>query len=192
MAYVYRMYVGEEIKYIGYTTDMRTRMGVHFTRDDSYGSHVLTWEQTKAVTKIDYTETGKANARVLEAYLIAKNKPEWNTDFVEEDELTYDLVTGELEWMVYTVPKGDNADHHIFVWKDEVLFYEIPKIHSVYDELCKKLGIEQEMEFGYSNPVYVGGYKLMRLSGKRRIKTGTQRQIAKYSFMGYPEAWDGK
>lgn len=192
MSFVYRMYVGEEIKYIGYTTDLRTRMGVHFTLKNEYNNHTIVWEQAKQVTKIDYTETGTANGRVLEAYLIALNKPEWNKDFVEDDKLTYVLETGHIEWKEYTVPKRDNAEHHIFVWKDDVLLYEIPKVHSVYDELCKELGIEQEMEFGYSHPVYVGGYKLMRLSGKRHIKTGKQRQIAKYSFMGYPEAWDGK
>lgn len=190
MANVYRLYVGEEIKYVGYTTCMRTRMAMHYADKDDYCNHVLTWEQTKNVTKIEYVEVGESNGRVLEAFLIAMYKPEWNKDFVEGDELTYTLNTGKLEWKEYTLPKHDNPEHHIFIWKDGVLLYEIPKLHEVYDPLCRKLGIEQDMEFGYSSPVYTGGYKLMRLSGKRRIKTGTQRQKAKESFMGYPDVWE--
>lgn len=190
MAYVYKFYVGEEIAYIGYTEDMKVRMGQHFTRmPDKWDAKILTVEQVLQITKIEYTETGMANARVLEAYLIAKEKPLWNKDFVERDELTFELVTGKLEWREWEITIDDNPGHHIFVWKDDVLLYEIPKVHEVYDALCRKLGIEQDMNFGYSSPVYTGGYKLMRLSGKRRIKTGSQRQVAKESFMGYPEAW---
>lgn len=193
MAYVYRMYVNDEIKYIGHTTNMGTRMSVHFgSVPDRYERRVLTVEQGQSVTRVDYVETGMSNARVLEAYLIAKYNPEWNKDFNEDDVLTFELITGELEWKEWEVCTHDNPHHHIFVWKDGELLYEIPKIHSVYDALCKELGIEQDMNFGYSVPVYANGYKLMRLSEKRYIKTGNGRQMAKYSFMGYPEEWDGK
>lgn len=189
MARVYRLYVGEEIKYVGFTTNMGVRMAMHFSLNDDYGNKVLTWEQTKDVTKIDYVETGMSNARVLEAFLIAMYKPEWNKEFVEDDELTYTLNTGTLEWKEYNLPKGDNPNHHILVWKGEELLYEIPKVHEVYDALCEHLGIEQNMEFGYNHAVYVGEYRLMRLSGKRHIQSGKQRQRAKLNFMGYPEKW---
>ena len=193
MAYVYRLYVNEEIKYIGHTTSMETRMSAHFGREpDMYGTRTLTPEQGLSVTKVEYVETGMANARILEAYLIAKCKPEWNKDFVEDDELTYELVTGDLEWKEWEVCTHDNPHHHILVWKDEQLLYEVPKIHNVYDALCKELGIEQDMDFSYGMAVYSNGYKLMRLSEKKRIHKGSMTQRAKYSFMGYPEGFYGK
>ena len=186
------MYVNDEVKYIGHTENMESRMSMHLTRTpDYYGNRVLSVEQGRVVTKIDYVEVGMSDARVLEAYLIAKDKPEWNTDFVESDELTYKLVTGDLEWKEWEIHIHDNPHHHIFIWKDGELLYEIPKVHKIYDELCKELGIEQDMEFGYSVPVYSKGYKLMRLSEKRHIRNGSQRQTAKYSYMGYPEAFNG-
>ena len=179
-----------EIVYIGYTESIKTRMSNHFkSKEDWYGNSVLSLEQISEVTYIDYTETGSANARVLEAYLIAKEKPEWNKDFVEKDDLTFTLQTGELEWKKWELRNNDNPHHHIFVWKDDELLYEIPKVGYVYTCLCMKLGLCTDMNFGYSTPVYDNGYKLMRLSGKRRIKTGKQTQKAKYSFMGYPEAF---
>lgn len=189
MANVYRLFVGEEIKYIGFTTNMGVRMAMHFSSQNNYGNKTLTWEQTKDVTKIDYVETGMSNARVLEAFLIAMYKPEWNKDFVEDDELTYTLNTGELEWKEYIRPKHDNPEHHIFVWKDGELLYEIPKVHAVYDALCEYLGIEHDMEFGYGHAVFVGEYKLMRMSGKRHVRTGKMKMTPKLSFMGYPEKW---
>lgn len=189
MAYVYRMYVGEEIKYIGFTTNIDARISNHFAPNDWYGNKVLSTEQVNQVTKIEYTETGTANARVLEAYLIAKNKPEWNKDFVEEDDLTFELVTGDIVWNTHRRPKDDNPDHHIFIWRDGELLYEIPKTLDVYTALCEKLGIEHEMEFGYNHPVFSNGYRLMRMSSKRRIDTGAMAQRPKYSFMGYPEKW---
>lgn len=193
MAYVYRMYVGDEIKYIGYTTDMKSRMTNHFVRITSvYSVKVLSVEQAMSVTRVEYAEVGASNGRVLEAYLIAKIKPEWNKDFVEKDELTYELNTGDIEWHEWEVTTKDNPHHHIFIWRDGVLLYEIPKIHEVYDPLCKELGIEQDMNFGYAHPVYIGKYKLMRLSGKRRVLTGKLRHRAKYSFMGYPDAWNDR
>ena len=69
------------------------------------------------------------------------------------------------------------------------MLYEIPKTHDVYDPLCKELGIEQKMNFMYGHAMYSNGYKLMRLSGKRHIRTGAMAQRPKYSFMGYPEKW---
>lgn len=192
MAYVYRMYVGEEVKYIGYTSDMKSRMSSHFGRVAN-GAKMLTVEQAMSVTRVEYTDPGSsANARVLEAYLIARDKPEWNKDFVEDDELTYTLNTGEVVWKEWEPRMDDNPHHHIFVWKDDVLLYEIPKVHEVYDKLCAELGIEQDMNFGYSAPIIANGYRLMRLSGKRHIRTGKMKQTAKYSFMGYPEAWNGE
>lgn len=191
--YVYKMYEGDDLRYIGHTSAMYPRMSMHFCKEtEGYHNKIITVEQARSVTKILYAEMGNSDARILEAYLIAKHKPAWNKDFVEDDELTFELATGELEWKEWPVTWDDNPGQHIFVWKGKELLYEIPKVHSVYDELCKELGIEQDMNFGYSSPVYAGEYKLMRLSGHRRIKTGAERQIAKYSFMGYPEAFDGK
>ena len=191
--YVYKMYEGDDLRYVGHTIHMYGRMSMHVGKASNWPhSKVLSVEQARSVTKVLYAEMGSSDARILEAYLIAKYKPAWNKDFVEGDDLTFELSTGELEWKEWPVTWDDNPGHHIFVWKGKELLYEIPKVHSVYDELCKELGIEQDMNFGYSSPVYVGDYKLMRLSGHRRIKTGAERQIAKCSFMGYPEAFDGE
>ena len=190
MAYVYQFYVGGEVKYVGYTTNIKARMSQHFTRVDTYQIKVIPYETVKSVDRIEYTEVGCADGRVLEAYLIAKHKPEWNTDFVEDDELTFTLDTGELGWKEWEVTTDDNPHHHIFIWKDDELLYEIPKIHEVYDPLCRELGIEQDMNFGYCHAVYSNGYKIMRISGKRRIQTGEMKQKPKYSFMGYPEKWE--
>lgn len=200
MAYVYRFYVGGEIKYIGHTENMKARMSTHFSRvPGEYDCKVLTVEQVLKVTRVDYTETGKSNARVLEAYLIAKEKPEWNKDFVEDDDLTFTLNTGELEWREWEVNMEDNPHHHMFVWrrgdipKHDVLLYEVPKTHEVFDALCRELGIEADMNFMYGKAQYVGEYKIMRITEKRHIRTGKEAQRPKYSFMGYPERWrDGE
>ena len=94
---------------------------------------------------------------------------------------------GELEWKEWELRLNDNPHHHVFVWKDNELLYEIPKVEDVYTPLCEEIGIKVGMNFGYGHPVYDNGYKLMRLSEKRRITTGNLAQHPKYSFMGYPE-----
>ena len=186
--YVYKMYVEDKLCYIGHTSNIKNRISTHYSIDSHYDSKVLTQDQIKMVTKILYAEMGSADARILEAYLIAKDKPVWNKDFVEDDDLTFEITTNRsLVWKEYPVTWDDNPDHSILVWKEGTLLYEIPKIHAVYDELCKKLGIEQDMNFGFCTPVYAGEYKLMRLTNKRRVKNGSMKQMPKYIFMGYPK-----
>lgn len=193
MNYVYRMLDKDgKVLYVGKTIHMYDRMCLHF------GNHTLPMKQIPEdeagrVERVEYTEIANdVDAALLEVYLIAKLRPEFNRDWVYTDTPTFVLEYGELDWKEWELRIHDNPHHHIFVWKDGELLYEIPKIHSVYDALCKELGIEQDMNFGYSVPVYANGYKLMRLSEKRYIKTGSGRQTAKYSFMGYPEEWYGK
>ena len=191
MPYIYRMYVDDEVKYIGKTKDMRARMSNHFIMaPDEYGSRVLTMEQAKSVTKVEYTYVHtKSNAVILEAYLIAKNKPEWNKEYVEDDELTFELETGDLEWEEWKLYLDDNPDHLIRISKDGVLLYEIPKVHSVYDPLCKKLGITQDMMMPFGFAIENNGYTLVRITRKRKIVNGSMVKKPKYR---YPEGEDGE
>ena len=97
--YVYRFYnTNNEIVYVGMTQNMKSRMCVHFTREDAANvTRQIPVEEIKDIKKVEYIETSSlSDARVLEAYLIAKCKPKYNIDFVEDDELTYELITDDL------------------------------------------------------------------------------------------------
>lgn len=185
MGYVYKMLDKEgEILYIGITHNMYARMTGHFGKNRSASSVPI--EDQECVHKIMYTEIKSyADVRVLEAYLIAKYKPRWNKEFVEEGELTFHLETGKLEWKEWELRKHDNPEHHILVWKDEELLYEIPKIEEVYTPLAEKLGLSTDMDMPYASAIMDNGYRLMRMSSKRHVRTGKGRQKPKYEFMGY-------
>lgn len=187
--YVYRFWGKDgKLKYIGQTRSMYDRMNAHFGKSETT-IRVIPKENMPEVERVEYIELESiADAKVLEIYLIARDKPEWNS--FEHDGFTLTMEC-DYEWKEWELRLNDNPHHHIFVWKDDELLYEIPKVGMVYTCLCMKLGITQDMNFGYSSPVYNNGYKLMRLSEKRRIKTGSMAQRPKYSFMGYPELFNG-
>lgn len=186
--YVYR-FLGEggEVIYVGHTINLNSRLKSHIGRK-TYGERQIPYEDIHNIKKAEYVElSSRADMMVLEAYLIALWKPKYNKDFVEEDKLTFKLDHGNLDWRDYEMGIDDNPHHHIFVWKDDELLYEIPKVGMVYTCLCMKLGITLDMNFDYGHAFYSNGYKLMRLTEKRHIRTGKETQRPKYSFMGYPE-----
>ena len=135
-----------------------------------------------------YTETESiADSIVLEAYLIARYKPAYNREFMTDDVLTLEMDISKYEWKKWDMKTDDNPDHHIFIWKDGVLLYEIPKIREVYTPLKNELGLTMDMNFQYGQRFKDGEYELMRLTAKRRVTAGTMRQIPKYQYMGYPK-----
>lgn len=162
-------------------------MNRHFGKSENR-SGCLPTEALPFLKGCVYTETkSMADAIVLEAYLIAKYKPAYNKEYVSGDELTLEIDVSRYEWREWELKLDDNPEHHIFIWKDGVLLYEIPKIREVYTPLCKELGITQGMNFPYGQAIYENGYKIMRLTAKRRVTAGTQRQIPLYDYMGYPK-----
>ena len=149
--------------------------------------------------EVVYTETESfADAIVLEAYLIAKYKPAYNKEYVTDDELTLEMDISRYEWKKWELNLTDNPSHHIFIWENIEgiwqLIYEVPKITGVYTALFRELGIKLD-EIPYGQALYYNGYKIMRLSAKRRVTAGTMRQIPKYQYMGYPkeiEEWQAR
>lgn len=116
--YVYKFYDKRgDIIYIGVTGNIKARMCQHFTKKDLYDTAVIPKEKIGDIVRVEYTETKTmANARILEVYLIAKNKPLYNSDFVEEDDLTYELVTGDLKWKEYPIYRGENPNQDLRIY----------------------------------------------------------------------------
>ena len=166
---------------------MKSRMTLHFTKGEC-GHTQIPESAVPFIKECVYTETESfADAIVLEAYMIAREKPAYNKEYVTDDELTLEIDISKYEWREWKLNLTDNPDHHIFVWKNQELLYEIPKITEVYTPLKQKLGLTTEMNIPYAKRIKDGGYELMRLSSKRRITRGNERQIPKYQFMGYPK-----
>lgn len=175
------------VLYIGRTKDMKSRMTLHFTKGEC-GHAQIPESAVSFIKECVYTETESfADAIVLEAYMIAREKPAYNKEYVTDDELTLEIDISKYEWREWKLNLTDNPDHHIFVWKNQELLYEIPKIAEVYTPLKQKLGLTTEMNIPYAKRIKDGEYELMRLSSKRRIARGNERQIPKYQFMGYPK-----
>lgn len=169
--YLYQIYIGSEIVYIGITKDMRKRMCVHFTRKDSSVTRQIPVNEIGNITKVEYTETETySNAIVLEAYLIAKNKPKYNTDYVEDDELTYTLNTGQIEWREYPIHnKGENPDQSLIIkdkWGKKL--YEIPYLKEFYEPICKLLELKSDLaDIRYCMPLVDNGYTIIRIRKNR-------------------------
>lgn len=144
---------------------------MHFTRDDSSISRQIPAEEIKNVTKVEYTETETySNAIVLEAYLIAKYKPKYNTDYVEDDELTYTLNTGDVEWKEYPVyNKGENPNQ-VLIIKDKwgKKLYEIPYLKEFYEPICELLELKSDLgDIQYCMPLVDNGYTIIRIKRDR-------------------------
>ena len=166
---------------------MKPRMDLHFAKGES-GYACIPREAIPFIEKCVYTETESvADSIVLEAYLITKYKPAYNKEFMTDDELTLEMDISKYEWEEWELRFDDNPDHHIFIWKDGELLYEVPKIREVYTPLKHELGLTMDMNFPYATRITDGEYELMRLSSKRRVSRGTERQIPKFQFMGYPK-----
>ena len=173
--------------YIGRTIHMKPRRDLHFSKGES-GYKNIPQEAIPFINKCVYTETESiADSIVLEAYLIAKYKPAYNKEFMTDDELTLEMDISRYEWKEWELRFDDNPEHHIFIWKDGELLYEIPKIREVYTPLKHELGLTMDMNFQYGQRFKDGEYELMRLTSKRRVSRGTERQIPKYQYMGYPK-----
>lgn len=178
------------VLYIGRTKDMKSRMTLHFTKGEC-GHTQIPESAVPFIKECVYTETESfADAIVLEAYLIAKYKPAYNKEYVTDDKLTLEMDISRYEWKNWELNLTDNPDHHIFVWENDWgtwrLIYEVPKITGVYTSLFRDLGIKLD-EIPYGQALYSNGYKIMRLTAKRRVTAGTMRQIPKYQYMGYPK-----
>lgn len=189
--YVYQFISNDnEPMYIGLTQDMRSRMNRH-KGNATMRDGCIPEEAFAFLKECVYTETeSMADAIVLEAYLIAKYKPSYNKEYVTDDELTLEMDISRYEWKNWELNLTDNPDHHIFVWENDWgtwrLIYEVPKIMGVYTSLFRDLGIKLD-EIPYGQALYSNGYKIMRLTAKRRVTAGTKRQIPKYQYMGYPK-----
>lgn len=189
--YVYKFIsTNGSLLYIGRTIHMKPRMDLHFSKGES-GYKNIPREAIPFIGECVYTETESfADAIVLEAYLIAKYKPAYNREYMTDDELTLEIDISKYEWREWKLNLTDNPDHHIFVWENECgmwrLIYEVPKIMGVYTSLFRDLGIKLD-EIPYGQALYSNGYKIMRLTAKRRVTAGTMRQIPKYQYMGYPK-----
>lgn len=190
MNYVYRMLDKDgKVLYVGKTIHMYDRMCLHF------GNHTLPMKQIPEdeagrVERVEYTEIANdVDAALLEVYLIAKLRPEFNRDWVYTYTPTFVLEYGSLEWKEWELRLDDNTDHLIRISKDGVLLYEIPKVHSVYDPLSKKLGITQDMNMPFGFAIENNGYTLVRITSKRKIVNGSMVKKPKYR---YPEEMDGE
>ena len=190
MNYIYRFLDKDgNILYIGRTIHMHERMDLHFGRQTIPRKQVPESDAWKVV-KVEYTEVeSKVDAALLEAYLIAVNRPQYNRHWVYKEKPTFVLEYGDLEWREWELRLDDNADHLIRIWKDGEFLYEIPKLHSVYDSLCEKLGITQDMNFPFGDLIENNGYQLRRISSKRRVVNGSMVKKPKYR---YPEGEDGE
>lgn len=171
--YVYRFYdEHDEIVYIGVTQDIKSRISLHFIREDSEGAvRQIPAEELENIKRVEYTETSSfSNARVLEAYLIAKCKPKFNNDFVEDDELTYELVAGDLVWREYPIYNhGENPNQNLRIYDDwGKLLYEIPYIKAFYEPVQELLGITADLsKIRYCTALVDNGYKVIRIKKDR-------------------------
>jgi len=176
----------DKILYIGHTENIRSRMTNHF-RHSQGTDGIIPDECRKRVKRVLYTQTATlSNALILEAYLIAKEKPPYNSEFNEDDKLTYTLRTGRLEWEEYKYFKGANPEHNILIWKEDVLLYEIPMIAEVYTPLQDDLRLNIDLgELRCGVSYYDRGYKIMRFTSHRHISTGKEKKHSRYIYMGY-------
>lgn len=178
-----------KIGYIGVTQSMKQRMNQHLTIGDAWDHNQIPKDKIDDIEKIEYTVTETfANARVLEAYLIAKEKPEYNKDFVEDDYLTYELITGDIKWHSFEFYLHDNPNHLLRVYdKWGGLLYQVPFLNEYYEPLAAMLGIDYDiksMRHGQGR-TDVGEYILNRISKNRRVRNGSCKLVPKYTFMGF-------
>ena len=183
--YVYRIYDRDgELIYIGVTKNIRSRVSLHLLREDTKGIvRQIPAGELENINKVEYVETESfSNARVLEAYLIAKYKPKYNADFVEDDELTYELNTGVLEWKDYPIYNhGENPNQNL-IFKDKwgKKLYEIPYIKEFYEPVQELLGITSDLgKIRYCMPLVDNGYTIIRIRKDRdywKRKRGCQVQ----------------
>lgn len=95
--YVYRMFVGEEIVYIGMTENVSRRMEQHFTRNKKI--------ITAGITKIEYADAGNyTDAKIVELWLINKYLPRLNKAGKSNEKTTTDMSI-ELKWQKCKIPK---------------------------------------------------------------------------------------
>ena len=156
--YVYKIYIDNELAYIGSTSNFAVRMWSHTSKREECSSIPI--KERKRITKIEYVETETvSNARVLETYLIAQYKPRINREFCEEDELTYKFDFGKLEWREYDFRNIDDTTQSIRIKQGKELLYEIPKVQETYERLQAMLGLKTSFEkIPYSFPVEDGAY----------------------------------
>lgn len=179
--YLYQLFEGDTLRYVGYTSDIHYRMN-EYLKTEGRMDYKAGGNAISRITKIMYAEMSNADAYVYKAYLIAKYNPTWNKDHTE-GYLNLHLTNSGIFWREYPLTLDDNPKVAIRVWKENLLMYEIPMLHCVYDELCKAIGIDQDMNFEYNNPVYVNGFRLVKVPLKRN---GKNKSRPKYIFMGYP------
>ena len=166
--YLYQLFEGDTLRYVGYTSDIHYRMN-EYLKTEGRMDYKAGGNAISRITKIMYAEMSNADAYVYKAYLIAKYNPTWNKDHTE-GYLNLHLTNSGIFWREYPLTLDDNPKVAIRVWKENLLMYEIPMLHCVYDELCKAIGIDQDMNFEYNNPVYVNGFRLVKVPLKRNGK----------------------
>lgn len=82
---LYKFYKGEELVYVGKTNSFRERFSEHFTK------HKTNLKDRESITKIEYCVLNDADTNVLEMYLIAKYRPDWNTKDVPQSNLSFTI-----------------------------------------------------------------------------------------------------
>lgn len=128
--YVYK-FLGEsdELLYIGKTKDIKRRINEHMTNGH------LSQEQYKKVVSIYYVELASMNdAGLLERYMIAKCKPEFNKEFANEGDCEIKInIPEDSEWILFETRdtfkkywnefiKGLNEDVDIFIETEENVY----------------------------------------------------------------------
>lgn len=91
---VYFFKKGNDILYIGKATSLRSRVASYFTKDITEKRSVSIGDMVALATSVEYTETDTAlEALLLEAELIKKFKPKYNTKEKDNKSWNYVIIT---------------------------------------------------------------------------------------------------
>ncbi|HAQ03147.1 hypothetical protein A2467_02690 [Candidatus Nomurabacteria bacterium RIFOXYC2_FULL_36_8] len=111
---VYFFKVGDKILYIGKATSLRDRVKSYFSKDIivTRGSHIL--DMTVKADRVEWQETGSVlEALILEANLIKKYKPKYNTKEKDNKSFNYVCITKDKLPKVLIV-RGRGMDKKLY------------------------------------------------------------------------------
>lgn len=93
---VYFFKKGSEILYIGKATSLKSRVASYFSKDITEKRSVSIGDMVALATGVDYTETDTAlEALLLEAELIRKHRPKYNTKEKDDRSFNYVIITND-------------------------------------------------------------------------------------------------
>jgi excinuclease ABC subunit C len=108
---VYFFKKGKDILYIGKATSLKDRVRSYFASDLLKTRSMLIADMVALAAKIDFQQTDSVlEALVLEAELIKKYKPKYNTKEKDDKSFNYVVITDEDFPVVLTVRKRDLED----------------------------------------------------------------------------------